>query len=119
MMSLVDIKLFKEKATKAKMSEEGYFLNVSLLAQIADVRDTLQKKLIDWTKQSLIHTTVGGSATEEVLMKVQALDVCQVTLRVEGAAPVTIKSARCEDGKVVIEFSGDPAADHEVNINTI
>ena len=118
-MSLVDIKLFKEKATKAKMSEEGYFLNISLLAEIENVKNSLQKKLVNWLKQSTLHTTVGGSATEEVLMKAQASDVCLVTLRVAGAAPVTISSSRCEDGKVVIEFSGDPSSDHQVNIIVI
>jgi len=78
-----------------------------------------QLELIGLTnaKYAGIVTTVGGAASEDFTIDgVDSGDVAIAILHTEGAAPVTILRAECDDNKVTIEFSGDPAADHVVNL---
>lgn len=67
-----------------------------------------------------IHTTVGGAATEVITAAgVLATDAVNVTLHTAGAVPRTVTSAATGGGNISVVFSGDPAADHKVNITVV
>lgn len=61
-------------------------------------------------------TTIGGDADESI-PAVGALDtdIAFVQLKVKGATPRTILTAIADTDEIVLEFSGDPADDHEVS----
>lgn len=62
------------------------------------------------------HTTVGGSASEDIAITgVLASMRCVVTLSAEGSVPVSITQAVCANGKITITFSADPQNDHQLN----
>lgn len=63
-----------------------------------------------------VHTTVGGSATEDIAVPgVQVGDTVVVTLNVEGSTPRTIDTAIAAADEVSVVFSGDPSTDHVVS----
>ena len=66
----------------------------------------------------MLHTTAGGSSTEVVTVAGAAVgDVVVATVNTNGGTPRTIVTAKVtDDDEVTIVFSGDPAADHVVNI---
>lgn len=68
-------------------------------------------------QRAVLHTTVGGAAAEDVaIVGVLPTDVVVVTLHTAGSTPRTISKAEAGTDEVTITFSGDPAADHIVNI---
>ena len=69
-------------------------------------------------QKAMLHTTAGGSATEVVTVAGAAVgDVVVATVNTNGGTPRTIVTAKVtDDDEVTIVFSGDPAADHVVNI---
>jgi hypothetical protein len=81
---------------------------------LADMATEVTDKLVS---HSVIHTTVGGSATEAIaLAGVTATDVCQVGLHTSPIGGKTIISYACEAGAVSVVFSGDPSTTHKLNI---
>lgn len=61
-------------------------------------------------------TTVGGAATEDITIAgVLATDQVLATMRVRGAAPVTILAAVTAADKITLTFSANPAADHSIS----
>lgn len=66
----------------------------------------------------VLHETVGGAAAEVVTLSgVEVGDVVCATLAEVGNTPRTIVTALVtDDDEVTVTFSGDPAADHVVNI---
>lgn len=64
-----------------------------------------------------LYTTVGGSATEAITITGLAVgDIPNVTVNTNGATPRTITTAKVTSNTLTVVFSGDPAADHVINI---
>lgn len=112
----MDLSKFGPKGKRSGLGETGvYLLNV-----ISSLYDELESLIYARTKQFVVasdyYTTVGGSAVEEILLK-KACGVKKVfvTTVTPGAVPVTIISARCDYGKIIITFSADPGNDHIIN----
>ena len=62
------------------------------------------------------HTTTGGSSTEIIPAPgVSPTDAVSVTLRLEGASPVTVVSAAAGLDAITVQLSADPADDHSLN----
>ena len=123
--------------TMATIEASGYFDNQ---ANILNVNDTItvvasdsEKKLKvtavspnvtvgPFTANNQTHvvvdaanlTTVGGAATEAFARPLLlATDIVNVTLHVEGAVPVTVVLGSAGAASLTVEFSADPAADHQ------
>lgn len=66
-----------------------------------------------------ITNTAGGNPLEEITTSgVLATDVCQVTMHTDGSTSNnTIKEARTEAGKVVVNFAFDPTSATKLNIS--
>lgn len=79
--------------------------------------DGTSKRYVPSLQRAVLHTTVGGAAAEDVAISgVLPTDVVVVTLHTAGSTPRTISKAVAGTDEVTITFSGDPAADHIVNI---
>ena len=79
-----------------------------------DLNSALVDKLVS---HSVIHTTVGGSATEAIaLAGVAATDVCQVSMNTSPAQGEAILTSACEAGAVSVVFTGDPSTTHKLNV---
>lgn len=79
--------------------------------------DSTAKSYVNSLQRAVLHTTVGGAASEDVAISgVLPTDVVVVTLHTAGSTPRTISKAVAGTDEVTITFSGDPAADHIVNI---
>ncbi len=92
----------------------------SLINRIEGVRQNLAYDIAlclrHLTIISKTEMTVGGSATEDFEDdRIKEAHNVQVTMVEEGAAPVTIKTAKCAVGKITIVFSGDPSNDHKIS----
>ncbi len=97
------------------MPEAAVYLLRKFQAMFDELKHALAVKTCHFARRAGHVTTAGGDATEDIsIMGVKASMRCLVQMHTEGAVPVTIKTAKCEKDKLTIEFSADPAADHEI-----
>lgn len=114
------IKKLKPAAKAKGQSEEGYYLLKQLYAEVANLRRGIISRMQTKTTNYIVtcgkHTTTGGSTSEVISdAKIKSNMVCSVILTDEGATPVEIVSAKCSDGQLTVEFSADPATDHQLD----
>jgi hypothetical protein len=87
---------------------------VTLETNVHDLRNGVSTLLSSHCyKFQGIHTTAGGSATVEILHPgIEGAMNALAQMKTLGETPVSILSCKCEEGKLVIELSGDPSDDH-------
>jgi len=106
-----------EKSKKLQWPES----TIEVFEQLKSEIEELSLKLIRFTKYFINGVeempTVGGNACEEFSLPwVKATYHVIAQLKSKGTSPVSIVSAHCELGKVVVEFSDDPDDDHVVTL---
>ena len=104
------IEVVREEITKLMRAlasaEQGHQANRALIERIHPAMGKI--------------TTVGGATTEEFeIPNVKATHLLSVHIHTVGASPVTIISAQCLDGKISVDFSADPGADHVLTYHVI
>lgn len=66
------------------------------------------------------HTTVGGGVSEDIaVVGLTSSHICTASMAVEGASPVSLKTAICGTDKITLTFSADPSSDHKINYSVI
>lgn len=112
---MIDLNKFKDESKKMKMPEAAVYLLRKFQAMHDDTNSLVQLCLKHLAMSCRSVITVGGSATEEFVDTVAKPSMyITASMNVEGASPVTIKTVKCEMGKVVIVFSADPGNDHQL-----
>ena len=111
----MDLSKFKADSLKLGMSEAAVYLLKRLQSAIDDANDNISKLYQHFCVSCGCVTTIGGSATEEFAIDgIKPGQHLLVQMKQVGASPVSIISAKPELGKIVVTFSGNPGADHEI-----
>lgn len=118
------LKGFKEKSERTGIPESSLYvmkiMENKLDAAMNYLRTHLEKKTSTWLNSCNHHTTIGGAAIEEISApKVKAGMHVFASIETKGANPVSLLSSRCENGKIVLEFSGDPGSDHVLSVMVV
>jgi len=106
------LKKFKAAGQKRGLSEDSMYLFKRLMAEIDRLENLIIRTNLKFAGRKM---TLGGSATEEfeILGLKKGMHIV-ASMRTEGASPVSIKSVKTDLNKLIVEFSADPAADHEL-----
>lgn len=97
-------------------SPETVLLNQKLHSMVDGLKTMVQQRTRFFMNHSGDYTTQGGSNTEDILVpEVKPGMLCFVQMKTLGASPVSILTAKCDDGKITIMFSDDPSDDHELS----
>ena len=113
---MIDLKKFKKDAKDSKMPEIGIFLLRKMQTSHDDLMNLIKQRTCHLARKAGHYTTTGGDAIEVIAAdSVKESMKCLVQMHTEGATPVTIKSAKCGDGTLTVEFSADPADDHQIS----
>jgi hypothetical protein len=104
-----------EKSKKLGWPESVVEVYEKLMWEISLLSNKISRCTRIFIQEALEVTTSGGSATEEfVLPHVKSSYHVLAQIKTKGASPVSVVTAKCEQGKVIVEFSGDPSDDHSV-----
>lgn len=112
----MDLSKFKDLSKKLKMSEVAVYLLKTFSAKISDLESHIYRLNQHLCMSCGHYTTVGGSVTETILDNAVKPEMHALVQMSEiGAVPVTIISAKCLMGQIVVTFSGNPSNDHKLN----
>ena len=85
-------------------------------AKLGDASVTLAKAAFPIVTYNSTYTTTGGGVTETISGAFLSSEKVHVTPTVLGATPVTLSTAKCNDGNITLTFSADPSTDHQFYI---
>lgn len=111
----MDLSKFQEDGKKSELGEAGSYLLRVFSGHIARIENLINRLSANRVIAKGAHTTVGGAVAEDILNPaIKMANLAHAQIKVEGAVPVTIKSAKCGVGKITVEFSADPGNDHQL-----
>ena len=112
----MDLSKFKDLSKKLNISEATVYLLKILSAKIADLESSLSKINQHLCMTCGHYTTSGGAVTEVILDSAVKPNMHALVQMSElGTTPVSIVSAKCLMGQILVTFSSDPGDDHELN----
>ncbi len=116
-----DARLRYAKADAILEKDQAKILsNLNLMKSIAELEDRIHDLFLLRTRNMIVScgnfTTVAGGALQTINVTKAGPDkVAIVVVEEEGATPVTIKTVKCDYGKIEVTMSADPGSDHKLN----
>jgi len=106
-----------EKGKKLGWPESTVEVFEKVMYEVTQINEKLFRFLKYFIIDVLEVTTVGGNAIEEFSLPwVKASYRVFAQLKNTGETPVSIVSAKCQAGKIIVEFSADPSNDHIITL---
>src|SRR6266404_6495977 len=100
---MTDLSKFKKDSEKLKMPEAAVYLLKYFSVKFDDLSLMVAKLYEHFNVVCGTYTTVGGSSTEEMLnSSIKSGMSCVIQMKQVGVSPVTIVTAECQPGKIVI-----------------